>query len=129
MKTEDIFEVETGTFFQEYVESIMASISGFISMEEIEEIVLLNTSDFSIENFLEIKSSIIKNELIITKTDYSFRRDILFFYQVVTTSGKTYAIAHRDPFEIYFNQAIMWFYELPHKFSDYPVENVLYKRE
>ncbi|MGA2298364.1 MAG: hypothetical protein ABSG15_12525, partial [FCB group bacterium] len=98
------------------------------SLEEIEEIVLLKTTDFSIENFLEIKSSIIKNELIVPKTDYSFRRDILFFYQVVTNTGKTYAIAHRDPFEIYFNQAIMWFYELPHKFSDYPTENVLYRK-
>ncbi|MBI5326485.1 MAG: hypothetical protein HZB41_14635 [Ignavibacteriae bacterium] len=115
-------------FTEESVEMILNSAKTLIEIEEIEEIVLLKTMPFSGENFIDTKESILNRSIEFPEMNYSVTEDILFFYQVETSEGKYFAIAHRDPFELYFNEAIIWYSRLDLKIDGYRREHVIYSR-
>ncbi|MCL5992380.1 MAG: hypothetical protein M1419_09825 [Bacteroidetes bacterium] len=112
-----IFDESSGRFTDECVESILKSARNLLEPDDVREIVLLKTMPFSAENFLETKERIINGRFEFDKIDYTATNDLLFFYQVHTNGGNYYAVAHRDPFELYFNEAIIWYNELPDKIT------------
>jgi len=119
---------EKGKFAEEYVDAIFKSVSNIVEPERIAEIALLKTSPFSIETFLETKDSIIDGSFRVSELDYSFKKDILLFYQVITNDNLIYAIAHRDPFEVYYNEAIMWYHKLAKKITGYSERHIIFKQ-
>lgn len=112
---------------KEYVETIIKSVSNIVEQNRIAEIALLQTSPFSIETFLETKTNILNGSFRAVELDYSFEKDILLFYQVITRDKSIYAIAHRDPFEIYYNEAIMWYHKLSKKISGYDENHIIFR--
>ena len=123
-----IYDSSLHRFSDEGVQLILKSAEKLIEPEIIEEIILLKVQPFSAENFLETKESIIGGSFDYRGDKYTITNDILFFYQVETSEGKYYAIAHRDPFELYFNEAIIWYNQLPKKLTGDSGELVIYKR-
>ncbi|OGU15177.1 MAG: hypothetical protein A2X61_15110 [Ignavibacteria bacterium GWB2_35_12] len=117
MDISGIFDESSGRFTEECIELLLKSARNLVEPDDVREIVLLKTMPFSAENFLETKESIINGGFVFNKIDYKSTNDILFFYQVFTSGGKYYVIAHRDPFELYFNEAIIWYNVLPDKIT------------
>ncbi len=115
-----------GKFAQEYIDAILKSVSFIVEPERISEIDLLKTSPFTIETFLETKDSILDGSFRVSEIDFSFKKDILLFYQVLTNDNLIYAIAHRDPFEVYFNEAIMWYHKLNNRISIKDKNHILF---
>lgn len=126
MDNSGIFDESSGKFSEDYVELILKSARNLVEPDDVSEIVLLRTMPFSAENFLEVKESIINGSFEFDKIDYTATNDLLFFYQVHTNSGKYYAVAHRDPFELYFNEAIIWYNVIPDKIAGNGYGHVIY---
>jgi len=123
-----IFDESSGRFTDESVELLVKAAGNLFEPDEVQEITLLRTQPFSAENFLETKESVLGGNFEFDKFDYTATNDILFFYQVHTSGGRYYAVAHRDPFELYFNEAIIWYNELSEKISGNSHEHVIYSR-
>lgn len=128
MDSSGIYDTSSRKFTDDGIWVILKSAERLVEPETIEEITLLRTQPFSSENFLETKENIINGKLDIGEIDYSMTEDILFFYQVKTLEGKYYAIAHRDPFELYYNEAIIWYNELANKITGYKENHLIYTR-
>ncbi|TAL67136.1 MAG: hypothetical protein EPN82_16330 [Bacteroidetes bacterium] len=128
MDSSGIYNSSIRRFTDEGVDVILKSAEKLIEPETIEEITLLRAQPFSAENFLETKESILSGNIDFDNTDYTSTSDILLFYQVKTSEGKYYAIAHRDPFELYFNEAIIWYNQLTGKIEGKNGNQVLYTR-
>lgn len=128
MDDNNVYDDNIGKFTDESVENIIRSINNIVDIDEIVQISLLSATPFTIENFLEIKEKIHTGTFSPSKINYTLQKDILLFYQIVTVTDKYYALAHRDPFEVYFNEVIMWFHELVYTYSSIPEENIIYKK-
>jgi len=122
-----IYDGNNGKFSDDSAENIIRSIKNIVDIDDIAEIRLLSATPFTIENFLETKEQIANGTFKTESIKYSMQNDLLLFYQVLTINNKYYVVAHRDPFEIYYNQVIMWFHELVYNFTSIPNDNLIYK--
>ena len=121
-----IFDESSGRFSEECVELLLKSARNLVEPDDVKEIILMKTMPFSAENFLETKESIITGRFEFNKIDYTSANDILFFYQVHTNGGRYYAVAHRDPFELFFNEAIIWYNLLADKITGNGIGLLIY---